>query len=74
MAKIGMFIDFHSRKVTSKITHHSYLCRGNGHLLLPLEGAKSQGEIPVVDGELLPGCSTHMMMVKHFYRTRSLSR
>ena len=57
-------VDIHRRTVMSKMTGITHVCRGTGHFLLPLKGAKSRGDIPVTEGELAPGCSLDVMMVK----------
>ena len=64
MAKIQLVGDIHRRTVTSKMTVVTHVCRGTGHFILPLEGSKSRGDIPVTEGELAPGWSLDMMMVK----------
>ena len=64
MAKIQLVVDIHRRTVTSKMTGITHVCRGTGHFLLPLEGAKLRGDIPVTGGELAPGWSLDVMMVK----------
>ena len=64
MAKIQLVVDIHRRSVTPKMTGITHVCRGTGHFLLPLEGAKSRGDIPVTGGELAPSWSLDMMMVK----------
>ena len=64
MAKIQPVVDIHRCTVTSKMTGLPHVCRGTGHFLLPLEGTKSRGDIPVTGGELAPGWSLEVMMVK----------